>query len=94
MENRKETISEKIERLANLPCTETKKKLSSILLLVNWGSVSLDYFGKGHSWLYKKIDGHDTDGNPTETLTEEELGKLKDALKDLAKKINECAEKL
>ncbi|MBQ0135397.1 MAG: DUF5053 domain-containing protein [Oscillospiraceae bacterium] len=56
--------------------------------------MSLDYFGKGHSWLYKKIDGHDTDGNPTETLTEEELGKLKDALKDLARKIDVCADEL
>lgn len=74
--------------------TVVKSKIKDILLDLNWGSISHDYFGKGYSWLYHKIEGKDTDGNPKETFTDEETQKLKEVLMTLAMKIEACAETL
>lgn len=81
-------------QIMNKEETLVKSKIKDILLDLNWGSISHDYFGMGHAWLYHKIEGKDTDGNPKETFTDEETQKLKEVLKDLAKKIEACAETL
>lgn len=71
--------------------TEVRKILDPIILNVSWAEISHDYFGKSRPWLYHKLTG---DGQTEIDFTKEERQKMKSALLDLAKKINECAEKL
>lgn len=73
---------------------KVKDKILDCLYYLDWATISLDYFGMGHSFLYKKIKEKDTKGNPIEPFTAEEIQKLKEALKDISKKIDECADRL
>ena len=73
---------------------ETMKSLvSDIMVEIKWAHISKNYFGKSRSWLSQKMNGFD--GNKSETeFSEEEKQTLKDALHDLAKRINTCADKI
>lgn len=66
-----------------------KQKMSDILLDVSWAKISENYFGKSRSWLYHKLDGINN-GKPDD-FSEAEKETLKNALIDLANRINKCA---
>lgn len=66
-----------------------KQKMSPILLDVSWAKISENYFGKSRSWLYHKLDGVNN-GKPDD-FNETEKETLRNALLDLASKINKCA---
>jgi len=70
--------------------TVTKKDLWDIVVDVSWANISTRYFGKSRSWLHHKLNGTDNGGG----LTKEERQTLKEGLKDLASRINVCAERL
>ena len=72
-----------------------KKKLSDILMVVNWSNVSKDYFGRSRAWLYQKMSGTDVNGNgrPFE-FNEEEREKLKESLLDIARRLTEAANRI
>lgn len=70
--------------------TTVKSKLRDIILDISVANLSKKYFGKSRSWLHHKLDGTDSKGG----LTAEETETLKLSLKDLAKRIDECANKL
>ena len=66
---------------------------NDILLFVKWGKISTDYFGFSPSWLYQRLKGYDGNGRPCE-LTESQKEILRNALRDIADKINAAAEKI
>mgnify|MGYP001067729277 CR=1 FL=1 len=68
----------------------TKQTLNDIIVDVSWANISKRYFGKSRSWLHHKLQGTDSQGG----FTDEEQQDLKLALKDLAKRINHCADNL
>ncbi len=70
-----------------------KQSVSDILLDISWAQVSKKYFGKSRSWLNHKINGINSNGAKTE-ISLEEKEQLKHALKDLAKRIEACADSL
>jgi hypothetical protein len=75
------------------PKTLAKQKLSDIISDINIGELAIRYFEKSPSWLYHKFDGIDGNKKPND-FNSEELETLKDALRDLAKRINAAADKL
>ncbi len=70
--------------------TTVKNLVSDIIVDVVWANISKKYFGRSRSWIYHKFEGRDSKGG----FTEDERLNLKEALKDLAKRIDACAEKL
>lgn len=80
----------------NMSITKThtlKQSVSDILLDISWAQISKKYFGKSRSWLNHKINGINSNGAKTE-ISLEEKEQLKHALKDLAKRIEACADSL
>lgn len=73
--------------------TPTKSKLQDILLMITWGKISNQYFGKSSSWIYNKMNNRDGNGGEG-TFTEEEIATLKGALVDFADRIRRCADSL
>lgn len=67
------------------------ENLKGILLYVKWGNISKDYFGFSRSWIYQRLNGYDGNGNPCD-LTESQKEVLREALRDLARKLNETAD--
>ena len=67
------------------------ENLKGILLYVKWGNISKDYFGFSRSWIYQRLNGYDGNGNPCD-FTESQKEVLREALRDLARKLNETAD--
>lgn len=71
-----------------------KEKLQDILVAISWRELARNYFGKSSSWLYHKLDGIKGDGTPGGGFTSAEKEQLKEALQDLASRINRAASQL
>lgn len=69
------------------------ENLREILLYIKWGNISKDYFGFSRSWIYQRLNGYDGNGNPCE-FTESQKEVLREALKDLARKLNQTADSI
>lgn len=70
-----------------------KGKLKDILMLIKWSTVSTDYFGKSRTWIYQRISGYDVNGKAAEfSATERE--RLREALHDIAARINAAADNI
>lgn len=67
--------------------------LKDVLLYLKWGNISKDYFGFSRGWIYQRLNGYDGNGNPSE-FTEPQKETLREALRDIARKLNEAADKL
>lgn len=67
--------------------------IKDIALYLKWGNISEDYFGFSRSWIYQRLNGYDGNGNPCE-FTEVQKDTLREALRDLAQKLNDAAEKI
>ncbi len=78
----------------DLIISDAKTRLSDILMTLSWREIARNYFGKSSSWLYHKLDGIRSDGTPGGGFTPEETAKLKNALQDLADRINKAASSL
>lgn len=74
--------------------TDAKSRLQDILVAISWREIARNYFGKSSSWLYHKLDGIRSDGTPGGGFSETERIQLKEALEDLAARINTAASKL
>lgn len=70
-----------------------KSLVWDIVVDISWANLSLKYFGKSRSWLSQKFVGKGGNGTSIE-FTGTEREKLKEALNDLAKRIQFCASKL
>ena len=64
-----------------------RQQLEPILPYISVSSLAKDYFGKSTSWFYQRLNGNIVHGK-TATFTDKELNILKDALKDVASKLN------
>lgn len=73
--------------------TTMTEKLKDIMLYLKWGNISKDYFGFSRGWIYQRLNGYDGNGNPSDfTDTQKEV--LREALRDLAKKLSASADNL
>lgn len=72
---------------------KTTDKLKEIMLYVKWGNISKDYFGFSRGWIYQRLNGYDGNGNECK-FTDSQKETLKEALRDLAHKLNETADNL
>lgn len=70
-----------------------KQTLSDILLDISWARLSTNYFGKSRSWLHQKLDGDNSNG-ATSGFSPCERVELRNALKDLANRINIAADRI
>jgi len=69
------------------------ENLKNILLYLKWGNISKDYFGFSRGWIYQRLNGYDGNGNPCE-FTDAQKEILRGALRDIAGKLNDTADKL
>ena len=67
--------------------------IKDIILYIKWGNISKDYFGFSRSWIYQRLNGYDGNGIPSE-FTEKQKDILREALRDIARKLNDAADKL
>lgn len=67
-----------------------KQTLNDVLMDISWAHLSMRYFGRSRSWLHQKLDGRSSNGGEGD-FTPEEKAKLRDALKDLARRIDQAA---
>lgn len=70
-----------------------QQKMWDIIVDVKWASISTKYFGKSRSWLSQKMNGKDGNGSDVE-FSESEKETLRQGLRDLASRINACADKI
>jgi hypothetical protein len=73
--------------------TDMKSRVRDILIVVSWREIANNYFGKSSSWLYHKLDAIDGNGG-VGGFTEQEAEQFKEALRDLARRINKCADEI
>jgi hypothetical protein len=73
--------------------TDMKSRVRDILIVISWREIARKYFGKSSSWLYHKLDAIDGNGG-VGGFTEQEAQQLKEALRDLARRINKCADEI
>ena len=67
--------------------------LTDVLPLLKWGNISKDYFGYSRGWIYQRLNGYDGNGNPTQ-FTEQQKETLRQALRDIADRLNAAADNL
>lgn len=67
--------------------------LTDVSLYLKWGNISKNYFGYSRGWIYQRINGYDGNGNKCE-FTEQQKQILKEALRNIAAKLNEAADNL
>lgn len=72
---------------------QTRQALDGILMLLKWGNISKDYFGYSRGWIYQRLNGYDGNGNPCE-FTDRQKETLREALRDIAGRINKAADEL
>lgn len=71
----------------------TIQKIGDIATLLKWGNISKDYFGFSRGWIYQRLNGYDGNGNECE-FTEPQKEILRAALRDIARRLDEAADKL
>ncbi len=59
--------------------------------LLNVSKLARQYFGRSQSWLAQKIGGYSV-GNKERAFTPEEYARLSEALRDVARRLNEYAQ--
>ena len=67
--------------------------LKDVAFYIKWGNISKNYFNFSRSWIYQRLNGYDGNGNKCE-FTEQQKQILKEALRDIAAKLNEAADNL
>lgn len=75
------------------PITNMRERLQDIQLIISWREVAYQYFHKSSSWLYHKLNGIDGNGG-TGGFTPDEREQLRQSLRDLAQRINHCADNI
>jgi len=68
-------------------------KLRDILPYVKWGNISKDYFCKSRTWIYQRLGGYEVNDKPAE-FKADEIESLREALHDIARRIDAVADNL
>lgn len=84
-----------IETVAQNPqmVTDMKRKVRDILISISWRDIAHKYFGQPSTWLYQKLEAADEHGNVV-GFNEKETEQFKEALRDLARRLNKCADEI
>lgn len=69
------------------------KELNEVLTYLKWGNISKDYFGFSRGWIYQRLNGYDGNGNEC-SFTDAQKDVLREALRDIARKLNDTADKI
>lgn len=69
-----------------------RQVLADVYEEVNWAYLAKNYFGKSRSWLYHKFDGRNN--GAADDFSDMDRGRLRDALRDIAARINLAADRL
>ncbi|MDE6230029.1 MAG: DUF5053 domain-containing protein [Muribaculaceae bacterium] len=69
------------------------EQLKDVVLYLKWGNISKDYFGYSRGWIYQRLNGYDGNGNACE-FSENQKEILREALRDIARKLNDTADNL
>lgn len=80
-------IEERIDDLINI------LKVDEIKDIVSMSYISKKYFGKTRTWFYQKLNGNLVNGKPARFTGEERI-KLKFALEDIARKLQDTSSKI
>lgn len=72
--------------------TTVRQALDEVYEEINWAYLAKNYFGKSRSWLYHKFSG--TNNGVADDFNDIDRDKLKQALKDIAARINGVADRL
>lgn len=73
--------------------TTVKDVLTDIYEEINWAYLAKNYFGKTPSWFYRKFSGGMNNGKPDD-FTDIDRERLRDALRDIASRVNAAADRL
>ncbi|MDR1090501.1 MAG: DUF5053 domain-containing protein [Prevotella sp.] len=80
-------IEERIDDLANI------LKMDGIKDLVSMSYISKNYFGKTRNWIYQRLNGNLVNGKVARFTTDEKI-KLKFALDDIGKKLQDTSSRI
>ncbi|MDE5739348.1 MAG: DUF5053 domain-containing protein [Bacteroidaceae bacterium] len=69
-----------------------RQVLNDVYEEVNWAYLAKNYFGKSRSWLYHKFSG--MNNGVMDDFSDVDRDRLKDALKDIAQRVNAVADRL
>ena len=69
------------------------ESIKDIATYIKLGNISKDYFGFSRSWIYQRLNGYDGNGNPCE-FTDKQKETMRDALRDIARRLEDTADKL
>lgn len=69
-----------------------RQVLDDIYEEVNWAYLAKNYFGRSRSWLYHKFSGRN--GAQAADFSDVDRERLRQALKDIAARVNIAADKL
>ena len=72
--------------------SSVRQVLQDVYEEVNWAYLAKNYFGKSRSWLYHKFSGRNNGGQ--DDFNENDRNTLREALHDIANRINAAAERL
>lgn len=70
-----------------------KQRLSDIALMIDWSEVAEQYFHRTPHWIYQRMSGHIVNGKPA-AFTDEQKEELRQALLDMARRLEDAAEKI
>lgn len=68
-------------------------KLKDVALYLKWGNIGKDYFGTSRGWIYQRLNGYDGNGNKCD-FTEAQKDTLRQALRDIARRLNAVADEI
>ena len=72
--------------------TSVKQVLADIYEEVNWAYLAKNYFGKSRSWLYHKFSGQNN--GKSDDFSDVDRESLRNALRDIAARVNLAADRL
>lgn len=72
--------------------TTARQVLADVYEEVNWAYLAKNYFGKSRSWLYHKFSG--TNNGKDDDFSDIDRGRLKAALRDIAGRLTQAADRL
>lgn len=72
-------------------CT-VRQVLQDVYEEVNWAYLAKNYFGKSRSWLYHKFSGRNN--GAADDFTPADRDRLRQALRDIALRVNAAADRL
>ena len=81
-----------MEIISKIEKTTVRQVLADVYEEINWAYLAKNYFGKSRSWLYHKFSG--TNNGQPDDFSDIDREKLKEALNDIARRVQLTANRL